>query len=124
MKLPEMDFKAAMTEWVALKAQLAAARKDLGVLNGREKDLRAFVTKHMKDNEIDTVKVQDKVKVNFKTKKTKGSLTKDVIKKGLTNYFGGNEAQVEGAWNAIQDAAPIKESDGVMVTGLKALLEA
>jgi len=119
-----MDFKSAMTEWVGLKAQLAAARKDLSVLNGREKDLRAFVTKHMKENEIDTVKIQDKVKVNFKTKKTKAPITKDVIKKGLGSYFGGNEVQVEGAFQAILDAAPTKETDGVMVTGLKALLEA
>jgi UDP-N-acetylmuramoylalanine-D-glutamate ligase len=119
-----MDFKQAMTEWVALKAQLAAARKDLSVLNGREKDLRKFVTRHMKEQEIDTVKVQDKVKVNFKTKKTKGPLTKDVIKKGLSTFFGGNEAQIEGAFQAILDAAPIKETDGVMVTGLKAILEA
>ena len=119
-----MDFKSAMTEWVGLKTQLAAARKDLSVLNQREKDLRKFVTHHMKQNEIDTVKVQDKVKVNFKTKTTKGSLTKDVIKKGLGSYFGGNEVQVEGAFQAILDAAPTKQSDGVMVTGLKALLEA
>jgi hypothetical protein len=119
-----MDFKAAMTEWVTLKTQLAAARKDLSVLNNREKDLRKFVTQHMKQHEIDTVKVQDKVKVNFKTKKVKGSLTKDVIKKGLGTFFGGNEAQVEGAFQAILDAAPVKETDGVMVTGLKALLEA
>ena len=110
-----------MTEWVALKAQLAAARKDLSVLNTREKDLRKFVTKHMAENEIDTVKVQDKVKVNFKKKKTKAPITKDVIKKGLTSYFGGNEAQVEGAFQAILDAAPVKETTGVMVTGLKEL---
>ena len=37
-----MDFKAAMTEWVNLKAQLAAARKDLGVLNTREKQLKRW----------------------------------------------------------------------------------
>jgi hypothetical protein len=119
-----MDFKQAMTEWVALKAQLAAARKDLSVLNKREKDLRQFVTKEMKEREIDTVKVQDKVKVNFKTKKTKAPITKDVIKKGLNTFFGGNEAQVEGAFQAILDAAPVKETDGVMVTGLKSVLEA
>ena len=116
-----MDFKTAMTEWVALKAQLAAARKDLSVLNQREKDLRQFVTIHMKQNDIDTVKVQDKVKVNLKVKKTKGSITKDVILSGLRSFFGGNEAQVEGAWNAIQDAAPVKETAGVSVSGLKAL---
>jgi hypothetical protein len=113
-----MDFKSAMTEWVNLKAQLAAARKDLSVLNGREKDLRKFVTEHMARNEIDTVRVQDKVKVNLKTKKTRGGITKDVIKKGLGTFFGGNEAQIEGAFQAILDAAPEKEVTGVTVTGL------
>ena len=116
-----MDFKQAMTEWVALKAQLAAARKDLSVLNKREKDLRQFVTLHMKENEIDTVRVQDKVKVNLKTKKTRGGITKDVIKKGLNTFFGGNEAQVEGAFQAILDAAPVQEKAGVSVSGLKGL---
>ena len=114
-----MDFKTAMTEWVALKAQLAAARNDLGTMNKREKDLRKFVTIHMEQNEIDTVKLQDKVKVNLKKKKTKGSITKDVILKGLRTFFGGNEAQVEGAWNAIKDSAPTKETASVSVSGLK-----
>jgi hypothetical protein len=116
-----MDFKSAMTEWVGLKAQLSAARKDLSVLNGREKDLRKYVTEHMARNEIDTVRVQDKVRVNFKKKKTRGSLTKDVIKAGLRSFFGGNEAQIEGAFQAILDAAPLKETAGVTVTGLKDL---
>ena len=116
-----MDFKTAMTEWVALKAQLAAARKDLGTLNTREKDLRKFVTMHMQQNEIDTVKIQDKVKVNLKVKKTKGSITKEVILKGLRTFFGGNEAQVEGAWNSIQDSAPKKETASVSISGLKEL---
>jgi len=116
-----MEFKAAMTEWIALKTQLTAARKDLVTLNKREKELRKFVTVHMKENEIDTVKVQDKVKVNLKKTKKKGSITKDVIKTGLRTFFGGNEVQVEGAFNAILDAAPAKETVGVTVTGIKGL---
>jgi hypothetical protein len=75
----------------------------------------------MQQNEIDAVKVQDKVKVNLKTKTTKGSITKEVILKGLRTFFGGNEAQVEGAWNAIQDSAPKKETASVTVSGLKEL---
>jgi hypothetical protein len=118
-----MEFKTAMTEWVSLKTQLSAARKDLTLLNQREKDLRKFVTEHMRIHEIDTVRVQDKVRVNLKTTKTKGSLTKDVIKKGLGAFFGGNDAQVEGAFQAILDAAPVKEKAGVTVTGIKSLLE-
>lgn len=112
-----------MTEWVSLKAQLAAARKDLSTLNQREKELRKFVTLHMKQNEIDTVRVQDKVKVNFKTKKTRGSITKDVIKKGLETYFSGDEVRVEGAYQAILDAAPTEEKPAVSVSGLNALLK-
>jgi hypothetical protein len=114
-----MDFKTTTTEWIALKAQLAAARKDLTVLNQREKELRKIVTEHMARNEIDTVKVHEKIKVNFKKTKKKGALTKDVIKAGLRSFFGGNDAQVEGAFNAILDAAPMKETNGVTVTGLK-----
>ena len=113
-----MDFKHAMTEWVHLKAQLAAARKDIGTLNAREKELKGFISTHMKQNEIDTVKVQDNVKVNLKTKQTTGTITKDVIKRGLASFFGGNEAQIEGAWTAIQDAAPSKSSTSISVTGL------
>jgi len=108
-----------MTEWVTLKSQLASARKDLGVLNKREKDLRVFVTHHMAQNEIDTVRVQDTIKVNLKTKTAKGSITKDVILKGLRTFFNGDEAATEGAWNAIQDAAPTKEVNSVTVSGLK-----
>lgn len=115
-----MDFKSATNEWIAIKAQLAAARKDLSTLNQREKELRKFVTMHMIQNEIDTVRVQDKVKVNVKKTKKKGSITKDVIKAGLRVYFSGNEEQVEGAFKAIVDAAPTKETAGVTVTGLKA----
>ena len=119
-----MDFKNATNEWIAIKTQLAAARKDLGTLNQREKELRKFVTKHMGEHNIDTVNVQDKVKVNFKLKKVKGSITKDVIKRGLATYFSGNEVQVEGAYNAIQDAVEVKEIPGVNVSGIKKLLEA
>ena len=115
-----MEFKSAMTEWITLKTQLSSARQDLKVLNQREKELRGFVTRHMAQNEIDTVKVQDKIKVNFKNKTVRGSITKDVIRKGLSDFFGGNEAQGDGAIQAIQDAAPTKEVSSVSVTGLKA----
>jgi hypothetical protein len=118
-----MDFKNATNEWISLKVQLAAARKDLKVLNKREKELRKFVTLHMKENEIDTVKVQDKVKVNLKLKKVTGSITKEVIRRGLTTYFGGDEVRVEGALNAIQDAADTKEVPSVSVTGINKLIE-
>jgi hypothetical protein len=116
-------FKLAITEWVSIKSQLASVRKDVAVLNKREKELREFVSVHMKNNEIDTVKVRDKVKVNYKTKKSKGGITKDVILKGLRAYFSGDEVRIEGAFQAIQDAVAVKEKGSVTVSGLKDLLQ-
>jgi len=115
-----MDFAQVMNEWISLKTQLAAARKDLAVLNKREKELKTFVTTHMAQNEIDTVKVRDKVKVNLKTKKTKGGITKDVIRIGLMNYFDQDAGRADGAMQAIIAAAPTKEVASVSVSGLKA----
>jgi hypothetical protein len=41
------------------------------------------------------------------------------VKDGLGIFFGGNEAQVEGAMNAIQDNLKIKESVSISITGIK-----
>jgi hypothetical protein len=121
--MAEEQFKQAMTEWVGIKTQLASVRKDLTVLNKREKELREYVTQHMKKNEIDTVRVQEKVKVNLKKKQSKGPITKDVILKGLRTYFSGDEVRVEGAYQAILDSVNVKEVSSVSVTGLKALTD-
>jgi len=113
------DFKVVMTEWLSLKHQLAAARKDMSVLNKREKELKAIVQLRMIDlkntEDIDTVKVnQDKV--SLKTKSVRGSITKEIIHKGLSTYFGGDETRVEGAIQAIEDSAPVKERSTITVT--------
>lgn len=121
--MAEEQFKQAMTEWVGIKTQLASVRKDLTVLNKREKELREYVTQHMKKNEIDTVRVQEKVKVNLKKKQSKGPITKEVILKGLRSYFSGDEVRVEGAYQAILDSVNVKEVASVSVTGIKALTE-
>lgn len=118
-------FKQKMNEWVALKAQLAAIKKDTQVLTKREKELREFITKEMKQSEIDTVKVKE-VKVNLKSAPPKRkSLPKqvlDMIQRGLILYFGGDVAKVEGAINAIMDSAPeVPQKDSITVRGLQKL---
>ena len=89
------EFKSIMTEWLSLKHQLAAARKDMTVLNKREKELRAQVQEHMKEmketQDVDTVKVNQE-KVSLHTKESRGSITKNVILAGLRAYFGGDVA--------------------------------
>ena len=112
------DFKAIMTEWLSLKHQLAAARKDMSVLNKREKELRAQVQEHMKEmketQDVDTVKVNQE-KVSLRTKEARGSITKNVIMAGLRAYFGGDETRAEQVYQVIVDHAPVKERNTITV---------
>lgn len=114
------SLKDVMTEWLTLKSQLKAARTDISVLNKREKELRTEVQHHMKemkraDEESDPVIKVHGQKVAYQAKQSRGSLTKDVILNGLRAFFGGNETQVEGAFQSILDAAPLKERDVLTV---------
>ena len=112
------EVKSIMTEWLSLKHQLAAARKDMSVLNKREKELRAQVQDHMKEiketQDVDTVKVNQE-KVSLHTKESRGSITKMVILAGLRTYFGGDETTVERVYQIIVDHAPIKERNTITV---------
>jgi hypothetical protein len=112
------DFRTAMSEWVELKKQLTEARKDMKVLNSREKQLKAYVQSFMQESKIDKVNLK-KGKVTLKTSKRKGGLTKVNVEDGLRVYFQGDEARVEGAMTCIQDNLPIKESSSVSMTGVK-----
>lgn len=108
------EFKAVMTEWLSLKHQLAAARKDMSVLNKREKELRAHVQEHMKEIDIDAVKVNQE-KVSMRTKEVRGGVTKLVIMSGLTAYFNGDETRAEQVYQIILDHAPVKERSTITV---------
>jgi Family of unknown function (DUF5760) len=99
------NFREAMSSWVELKTQLKEARKDLSVLNKREKELRSFIKTYMGKEEIDIVNV-DKNKVKYIVRNGKGSITREVIKNGLMAYFGNDEVKCEGAFQAILDAVP------------------
>jgi len=112
------EFKAVMTEWLSLKHQLSAARKDMAVLNKREKELRSQVQSHMKEikttQDIDTVKInQDKVSMH--TKESRGSITKNVIRAALRSYFNNDEAKVDHVYQIILDHAPVKERNTITV---------
>jgi hypothetical protein len=112
------DFKAIMTEWLSLKHQLAAARKDMATLNKREKELRAQVQSHMKEiketQDVDTVKINQE-KVSLHTKEARGSITKNVILAGLRAYFNGDETKAEQVFQIIVDHAPVKERNTITV---------
>jgi hypothetical protein len=46
-------------------------------------------------------------------------MNKDAIREGLLKFFGGDEAKLEGALNAIQDTIKVKESTSISLTGIK-----
>ena len=43
------EFRGKMSEWVELKKQLTEARKDMKVLNQKEKELKEFIGSFMKE---------------------------------------------------------------------------
>lgn len=111
------EFRSAMADWVELKTQLTEARKDMKVLNEREKQLKEFIKTFMKNQSLDLVNLK-KGKVTLKTTMKKSSMTREAIRKGLLIYFGGDEAKVDGAIQCILDNLDSEEADVISLTGL------
>ena len=112
------DFRVAMANWVEVKTQLTEARKDMKVLNDREKKLKEFVKNYMKTKQLDNVNLK-KGKVSLRTSTKTSTMTRDAVKNGLVIYFGGDETRAEGAYTCIIDNLTTSETDVISLTGLK-----
>ena len=112
------EFRTAMASWVELKTQLSAARKDMKVLNDREKQLKDFIKNYMKNQQIDNVNLK-KGKVAIRHTVKKSSMTREAVRSGLAIYFAGDEVKVEGAMTCINDNLPEVEADVISLTGLE-----
>jgi hypothetical protein len=112
------EFRTAMADWVQIKTQLTEARKDMKVLNEREKQLKEFIKVFMKNQSLDLINLKKGAKVTLKTVVKKSSVSKDAVKKGLLAYFGGDEVKMEGAFQCILDNLDSEESDVVSLTGI------
>ena len=117
MSVPN-ELSASVAKLVELSKQLSEAKSDIKILNQEEKRLKEAVKKHMIDQGIDTINLR-KGKISIRKSVRKGSMNKDAIKDGLLQFFGGDEAKVEGALNAIQDNLKVKESTSISLTGIK-----
>jgi|SRR6056300_1333930 len=117
MSVPN-ELSASVSKLVELSKQLSEAKSDIKILNQEEKRLKESVKKHMIDQGIDTINLR-KGKISIRTSVRKGSMNKDAIRDGLLQFFGGDEAKVEGALNAIQDNLKVKESTSISLTGIK-----
>ena len=111
------EFRSAMADWVQLKTQLTEARKDMKILNEREKQLKEFIKTFMKNQSLDLINLK-KGKVTLKTTVKKSSMTREAVRNGLNIYFGGDEAKVDGAIQCILDNLDSEEADVISLTGL------
>ncbi len=112
------EFRNKMSEWVELKNQLTEARKDMKVLNTREKELNLYIRSYMKSNEIDNVNLRQG-KVSYKKTKKKETFTRKIVSKGLHKYCGENDSEVEKAMECISSVLEVTEKDSITLTGLK-----
>ena len=117
MSVPN-ELSESVAKLVELSKQLTEAKSDIKILNQEEKRLKEAVKKHMLDQGIDTINLR-KGKISLRTSVRKGTMNKDAIRKGLLKFFGGDEAKLEGALNAIQDTIKVKESTSISLTGIK-----
>ena len=113
------ELAANIAKLVDLSKQLKDARSDIKVLSQAEKQLKEFVKTNMMTQGIDTINLRKGGAVVIRTSNRKSGMTKDTVRNGLDTFFGGNEAQVEGAMNAIQDTLQTKETVSIAITGIK-----
>jgi|TARA_R100000951_G_scaffold69572_1_gene58555 acid phosphatase class B len=112
------ELSESVSKLVELTKQLSEAKSDIKVLNQEEKRLKESVKKHMVDQGIDTINLR-KGKISIRKSVRKAGINKDAVKEGLSKFFSGDEAKVEGALNAIQDNLKVKESTSISLTGIK-----
>ncbi len=117
MSVPS-ELSENVSKLVELTKQLSDAKSDIKILNQEEKRLKETVKKHMIAQGIDTINLR-KGKISIRKTVRKSGINKDAIKDGLLKFFGGDEAKVEGALNAIQDGLKTKESTSLSLTGIK-----
>ena len=112
------ELSESVSKLVELSKQLTEAKSDIKILAQEEKRLKEKVRSHMVGQGIDTINLR-KGKISLRKSVRKGSMNKDAIREGLLVFFGGDEAKVEGAINAIQDNIKVKESTSLSLTGIK-----
>jgi len=112
------QFRMAMKDWVDLKQQLSSARKDMKILNTREKQLKEYIKTYMKNQDIDKINLKGG-KVTLKVAQKTGSFTKAAVQNGLGIYFQGDEVRTESAMTCILDNISKTETESISLTGLK-----
>jgi len=114
------EFRSKVSEWVNLKKQLVEVRKDVKLLNSREKDLNLYIKAYMKTQQIDNINLKQG-KVSYKKSLKKPTFSKKAVVNGLMNYFNKDETKVEEVIVAISNSLTTEERDSISLTGIKKL---
>jgi hypothetical protein len=112
------ELRKTMAEWVELKKQLVEVRKDVKLLNTREKQLKEAIKSFMEAQKIDKINLK-KGKVTLKNSQKRSSLTKKAVESGLEIYFNHDSVKVESAMNCILDNLETKDTSVISLTGIK-----
>lgn len=112
------QFRAAIKDWVDIKKELASARKDMKIINTREKQLKEYIKTYMKHQTIDKINLKGG-KVTFKVAQKSGSFTKAAVQNGINIYFQGDEVRTEAVMTCILDNIQKTTTESISLTGLK-----
>jgi hypothetical protein len=117
MSEPE-ELADVVSELLQVSKQINDAKDDLKVLTQVEKKMKEKLKSSMLSKDIDIINLK-KGKIKLKKSVRKASFNKKSVTEGLTNYFKGDEKQVEEALNSINQILPEKETVTLSMLGIK-----
>lgn len=112
----EASLPDAVRELAATSANVKNTSQALKELKVREKALKSIVQKLMGEQELDVVNVRSGEKFRRQKRKSKGGLTKNVIRKVLMEYFDDNEDEVNRIMEKMEEARTVKEREILSIT--------
>ena len=98
--------------WVAADTQLKTLRSQIKQLNQQKKELTNRLISIMKDNEIETIDMNEG-KLQYKKTVVKSPISKKHLLACLQEYYKDNEEQVEQLTNHILDSRETKVYESI-----------
>lgn len=110
MSAPVSDtFKEAIRMWETISAKKSLVMKDIAVLNGKLKELKAYITMYMSDSKLDACNVSGS-RVTLTTTKTKEPLNAATLSRLINEFNGGESAKTSQLTDYIITHRQIKET--------------
>lgn len=98
--------------WVAADTQLKTLRSQIKQLNQQKKELSTMLISIMKDNEIETIDMNEG-KLQYKKTLVKSPISKKHLLACLKAYYKDNENEIEELTNHILDSRETKVYESI-----------